>query len=220
MIAGFCRSATDGFTFLKVAEALPAQKLEAAYPDIAGQIFTYLGKGKQCFVFASADGQTVLKLVRKTKRLAEERVSYCLAFEELKAETGLIALHLEKTAPIEATLIDKLNIAHKVDLGGLEFMVQKRATLVFPTLTALMEKGDVAGAKLAVKKLVQLLEARRAKGIADRDPNVSKNFGFVGSEPIQIDVGRFSKGTIGPHFKEGELAEWIAKNYPELKEAL
>ena len=65
VIAGFCRAATDGFTFLKVAEALPVQKLETAYPEIAGQTFTYLGKGKQCFVFASADGQTVLKLVRK-----------------------------------------------------------------------------------------------------------------------------------------------------------
>lgn len=216
-VARFCRSATDGFTFLKVAEAVEAKDPAWAHPEIAGQTFTYLGRGKQCFVFASEDGKTVLKLMRKADRNKHERASYQLAFNELRAETGLIAVHLEKTAPIPATLVDKLHIAHKVNLGDLGFLVQKRATLVFPTLTALKRQGDIAGARLAVKRLRQLLENRRAKGIWDRDSNVSKNFGFVEGEPIQIDVGRFSKLEGESGFKGEELTEWIRIHYPELE---
>ena len=159
----------------------------------------------------------MLKLIRNTSRLKEEQESYRLAFEELKEETGLIALHLEKTAPLFATLVDKLNIEHRIDLGQFEFMLQKRAEMVFPTLAAFRERGDHAAAKRAVERLERLIQQRQSKGIADRDPNVSKNFGFVGDVPIQIDVGRFSRGESQGGFKGGGLREWIHKYYPELE---
>ncbi len=159
----------------------------------------------------------VLKLMRKAPRNEQERESYRLAFEELREETGLIALHMEKTAPIEAILVDKLHIAHRVNLGELGFLVQKRATLVFPMLTALMEQGNIAGAKQAVKHLRQLLENRKAKGISDCDSNVSKNFGFADGQPIQIDVGRFSKAAGEAGFKGEELTQWIRTHYPVLE---
>jgi hypothetical protein len=94
------------------------------------QDFNYLGSGEECIAFLSSDGKYVLKFFRtrnltpKTwlkfiplpgleqykfkkidKRMIRHRelfTSYKLAYEDLKEETGLIYIHLNKTKNLHA----------------------------------------------------------------------------------------------------------------------
>lgn len=100
---------------------------------ILSQNFTYLGKGCQSYVFASEDGQYVLKFVKyqrfrpqawldhfefiplvnryrlakidkKTKKLEMLFSSWKVAYMHLKPETGLVYIHLNKTNDLKMPL--------------------------------------------------------------------------------------------------------------------
>lgn len=199
---------------------LPGDEKQAVR-EILSQPFSYLGKGAQAFVFGSKDGKYVIKLFRHhhmrasfwIKYLpfgwAESRIekkfgklwidfaSYKLAFEELRNETGMIFLHLNKSNDLHQKLqiIDKIGIAHTLEADQMEFLVQKRAELIYPGIEKLMETGQEEKAQRAIEQLVHLLVQRCEKGIWDKDPDLNTNFGLVEDSPIQIDVGRFRKLT-------------------------
>jgi hypothetical protein len=219
------------------------------------QPFSYYGKGAQAFVFLSQDGQFVLKLFRhyrmrppvwsyllpalfskeKTKRremlLYLDFTSYALAFEQLREETGLLFVHLNKTEDLHQTLtlIDKIGIRHQIDLDQMEFLVQKRASLVPDTLQAMMEHKEINGAKAAIDELLSLLIARSKKGIFDKDPDLVTNFGFHQGKAMQIDVGRFRRDDARKEesvYKEDLIRatdpfkQWLKGKYPILAEYL
>lgn len=218
---------------------------------IFDQPFTYLAKGAQCYAFISKDGQYVIKflkkklftepkiykyipfytstynqkLERKEKKLIEEFTSYSIALEELSEETGLVYLHLNKTSLLnkKITLIDRLNIAHMIDLDKTEFILQKKGDLIYPTLNALKEKNEIEEAKHLISSLCYLLEKRAKKNIVDTDPNVSKNFAVINSSPIQIDIGRFSYATSEDKVNlqslyrmQKDFRNWLMNNFPEV----
>ena len=58
----------------------------------------------------------------------------------------------------------------------------------------MIEENQVEEAKATLSKLVQLLAYRAQQGVFDKDPDLNTNFGVIGTDPIQIDVGRFRKG--------------------------
>jgi hypothetical protein len=224
---------------------------------IFNQPFRYLAKGAQSYVFASADSQTVIKffrlyhlrpplwmsaismppalqpfkvgkMIEKRRELSKDFLSYKLAFEEMREETGLIYLHLNKTAHLNRRLkiYDKIGIAYELDLDGMEFLVQKRATLVYPCIEALMGAGGVDAAKGAISSLVNLLHLRCEKGIFDKDPDLNTNFGFLGGTAIQIDIGRFDR-RMSPVASAEEILritdnfrQWLDGKYPALAEHL
>ena len=180
--------------------------------------FTYFRRGLQTFAFLSADGNYVLKIFnnapkRKMERLRllpfswarkkaaffEEKyakwfASAKVAFEEMREETGLI-FHLEETdgSFSKTLLIDRLQIAHPIDLDKAAFVLQKKATLAYPALLAMRAKGEHELARCAIENLLLLIEKRFAKGISDSDPLIRTNFGFIEKTPIQIDIGPFEK---------------------------
>lgn len=188
------------------------------------QPFYYMAKGAQAYVFASEDGTAVIKFFRlyhlrpplwltmvslpavlqpwkvgkmlgKRDELEKDFASYRIAFEEMREETGLLYLHLNKTSHLKKnlTIFDKIGIAHSLDLDRMEFLVQKRATLVYPSIDHLMKTEGEGAAKEAISALVQLLFQRCRKGIFDKDPDLNTNFGLIGTRPIQIDIGRFRR---------------------------
>ncbi len=251
-LARLCHRATDGFAMTKVEGTVcagAAEDLSLPPEEMFTGPFTYFSRGLQCFAFLSADGEYVLKLLNNRNQHkakifhwipgCEEKAqkaelkmeqlfhSYALAFRELKEETGLIYIHIHPTDHLKKTitLIDKLGIAHTLDLDKTGFMVQKRATLFYPYLAAKRKAKDHEGAKKAVDELVDMLVARCKKGIWDNDPLFRTNFGFVNDHPIEIDVGPFS---INPTITDpavyvpevrritASLKDWAAKNYPEL----
>jgi hypothetical protein len=264
----FCYQKTDGFALYKICSSLPFNReWEPSSPQapkelsrIFDQPFYYLAKGAQSYVFASQDGQTVIKffriyhlrppawlsalslppalqpykiskMIEKRKDLNKDFLSYKIAYEEMKEKTGLIYLHLNKTSHLKKrlTIYDKIGIAHELDLDGMEFLVQKKATLVYPAIDALMKSEGPEAAKEAIGALVRLLLFRCEKGIFDKDPDLNTNFGFLGSKPVQIDIGRFCRSaeckTRAVYRDEilritDNFRQWLDANYPPLSEHL
>lgn len=182
------------------------------YPEeIFKQSYHYLGKGSQSTVFESEDRQYVIKFFRRSRLTAhiwsigptfmqeiyqakqrekqKERwnlFSSCyLAFTELKAECGLIYLHLNKSHKLPTLLLyDRLQRPHFVNLNQVAFYIQKRAE-------PLMQRISHAPAKETMREIALLLKKRMDRGIDDHDPVLQKNTGFIGNQAIFIDIGSF-----------------------------
>ncbi|MBS0651474.1 MAG: hypothetical protein JSR93_09970 [Verrucomicrobia bacterium] len=224
---------------------------------ILSQPYRYLAKGAQSYVFLSDDGQYVLKffriyhlqppfwvthlrwpwflqsykmekILKKLDELHKDFASYKIAYDELKEETGIVYLHLNKTDYLKQTLTfyDKIGIKHEVALDQMEFLVQRRAELVYPALARMVESEGLENAKDALSQLVSLLCLRCQKGIHDKDPDLNTNFGFIGHTPLQIDVGRFriENGNLQERMVDRDeiiritdnLNQWLRSRYPEL----
>lgn len=227
---------TDRFTISKIAKILIADGSSTGDFSPLAQKFTYLEKGGQSYVFVSEDGNYILKMFRgsklqfgflnpRLKQKAEEDLkrtldSYEIAFDALSDETGLVAIHFNDQPDQTIEIIDKLKISHKIEASSVPFIIQRRAVLVKERISQLMEKNDLQGAKEHLQSLFSLIRNRMEKKIEDLDPNLAKNFGFIGNQAIEIDGGRFSKvqiPTLDPIERSKEdLQHWINANYPEL----
>lgn len=231
-----------------------------------GQKYQYLACGNQAFAFLSEDGRYVLKFFKqklfeppfiwkwvslfdgkgrrakkiwkKQDKLERDFASYRIAFDDLKEETGLVFVHLNATEWIgkEVIVSDKSQAEHALVLDRLNFILQRRADLVYPTIDRLMAEGHVAEAKEALSSILKLFASRCGKGIADSDPDLDKNFGFIDGRAVQIDIGRFTRDPVKRKFRDRHVAKsdepaavelppikesfkaWLSKNYPELYE--
>ena len=127
-------------------ETTTSQLMPNELKNVLDQPYHYLAKGAQSYVFTSADKQTVIKFFRiyhlippiwlttlsfplplqtyKIRKMLEKRSeldkdfqSYKIAFEELKDETGLLFLNLNKTDHLKKslTIYDKIGIAYQGD---------------------------------------------------------------------------------------------------------
>jgi hypothetical protein len=137
----------------------------------------------------------VQKRLAKRNTLAKTFASYKIAYEELKEETGIIYLHLNKTNGLfqKLRIIDNIGVVHPLDLDQMEFLVQKRAVLFHPYLEKTIREKGLQPAQTILSDLVQFLVLRNQKEIFDKDPDLETNFGFLDGKLVQIDVGRFSK---------------------------
>ena len=205
----------DGFALRHIASryalALPPVEQESPPEALFNQEFTYLAKGTQVYVFASADGNYVLKFFRHSRfdppllhpERAEQRdakrqamlKSTHLAFTDLKEESGLIYIHLTPTVGRLGTvrLRDALGTRYELPLDSYEFFVQKRAEGLYPHLSHFIASGDKKGAQEALDAVLGLLVTRYEKGIKDYDATLHRNLGFVGNRPIFLDVGQFER---------------------------
>ncbi len=241
LVAHFCHLQTDGFSLSKVAVYLPygSDPLPLDEQLDLTQPFTYLAKGGQCYVFASEDGKSVLKLFRSSrlgllsafpslfpKALAKEKQqleetleSVELAATRLTEETGLLFAHLksDRCELPYLKIIDKLGITHTIDPMKTPFFIQKRALPVKEALLSWKLEGNLDAAREGMASLAQLIQLERDKEISDGDPNLSKNFGFCGERALQIDVGRFGKEASLASSKE-DLQHFINANLPELSD--
>jgi hypothetical protein len=118
-----------------------------------------------------------------------------ISYLELKERTGLIYLHLHQTDYFERklTIIDKLGIAHQIDLDSIDFALQKKAERTNPKLKKLIRENNLDAAKQCVESLLSLAVEKCQKGIRDRDPNFRRNIGFIDNRAIEIDLGSFSR---------------------------
>ncbi len=250
-IERFCHHQTFGFALKNIYSERdygiqsPMQDID---PSVFSQPFFLFAHGLECYAFVSEDQQFVLKffkhhhvreaellhklfpvsstaeLVRaKEKRLVDGMASINLAYNELKEETGLVFVHLQKTQgklPL-VTLVDTSQIRHTVKLDDVHFVLQKKAELVASTF----ERLDHKKRQECLSSLVRLVARRAKKGISDRDPTLMRNYGFVGTHAIIIDTGSFSKNTFLQEkqaagrtlfYETLPLRCFLHKNYPEL----
>ncbi len=223
---------------------------------IVGQTFHYLACGGQCFAFISEDRRYVIKFFKhklrhplstflkmhlpypwEQKRLKKlnkalfklnrDFTSYKIAYEDLREETGLIFLHLNKGGNLNRsiTIIDKLGISHTIALNDVEFVVQQRAELVYSYFNRLVKHDDLASIKAAMQSLFSLIVSREQKGIFDEDARLYRNFGFIDERPIFIDVGRFRRDLRYQDpilYKKdlediiGHFRDWLEETHPTL----
>lgn len=141
---------------------------------------------------------------KRSNKKQRDFTSYQLAFEELKHETGLLYVHLNPTEWLirPFTLVDRLAIAHQMDLNQCAFVLQKRAELVYPYLERLIACGEKQQAKEALLSLLELFARRCDKEIDDSPPDLDKNFGFIDHQAVQIDAGRFTKTPLIRRYRD------------------
>jgi hypothetical protein len=245
-LSRFCHHQTAGFSMAKIKDNTFPMDITSEEITLKGE-FRYLGRGLQSFSFVSEDGEVVLKIfnnryqqklfwyrflpfTEQKKVVAESKLkrnfnSYKIAYEELQKETGILYFHPKETHHLHQTitLVDKLGIKHPLDLDTTSFIVQKKATLFYPYLDALMEKNDLFKAKEAISAFVTLLKSRLQKGIGDNDALVRTNFGFVNDVPIHVDVGPFyRKDSLKTDYKKEliestlNLKHWLEAHHPPL----
>lgn len=266
---GLAKWQTDGFRWRRIESSLaynPEWETPVSHEEvqriqqILQQPFFYLGKGSQCYVFASEDGRYVVKFPRCDKweipswmrlladlpptkklctQLMEKRktrlegafTSYLIAYNQLQDETGLVHLHLNKTPDwnLSTPFYDKIGCVHEVKLGEMLFLLQRRATWIAPELKRLMGAGMEAEACQLIDEIVNALLLRAKRGLADKDPHITNNFGILDGKIVQIDIGRYQvdpeRALPQRHYQElmkltKELRPWLAKHYPILSKHL
>ena len=133
------------------------------------------------------------KRLKREDKLLRDFSSYKFAFEELQEMTGLLFIHLNPTQHLKRhlTVSDRLHIEHQLDLDRFDFVLQKRAQMISPTISALIQQKRIDEAKQLIDQVVQLVIERCQKGLEDWDPEVRTNCGFIEGRVIKIDVGRF-----------------------------
>lgn len=213
----------DGFYLSKIQG--PLAQGTAIIPNseclgILHQPFHYLARGRQCFVFISADGQTVIKFLNYSRfslpkwinlfpwlhywemwlvvmedkrRLRFEATinSFQMAMNELQEETGIVYLHLQQGGHLPILdVVDRAHRTHHVDLNRTAFILQKKATPIYEELDERFRMGGEAALNEALQSFVSFLQKRCALHLADDDRDVGINFGFHHGNAMLLDPGR------------------------------
>lgn len=133
------------------------------------------------------------KRLKRLDKIERDFFSYKTAYEDLPEISGLLYVHLNQTQDLDKTLtiIDLLNIEHRLDLDKFDFILQRRADMIYPTLTRLIDEKNKDRSQQIIDQIVDLIVYRCQKGYEDWDPNVRTNCGLLNDRVIKIDVGRF-----------------------------
>ena len=241
----FADHQTSGFQLVKIASYMPndarwdlpslSDKEMEQVRGALSQPFYYLSHGGETYAFVSADGEVVLKLFKEhhmtpfgpfqsfnEKQTAKRDFFYnsCkIAYTKFRERTGLLFLHLNKTESLKQKVIlyDRLGIAHQIDLDAIPFALQHHAVGIYDKIKTLVKRGELDEAKRCIDSMLALIKERCAQGIADRDPNIRRNCGFVGSYAIEVDIGSYSKD---PAFQKPQEVDkfkrWIDSSFPQL----
>ena len=221
------------------------------------QPFTFLGSGGWCYAFLGQDQKTVIKFFKHShlypKNILKDfsfqkllmkspesnryyfhpfNFTSCkLLYTHLQEQSGIYYLHLNKTTDIHPTitLYDNIGVRYTIDLNQTEFIVQEKAELIFSHIQKLTEQEDPTQAYQAVDAMVDCLLLMYQKGLRDTDNGLRNNFGFIGDQPVTIDLSSwvFDETIKQPsHYKKEviiktrRLSRWLEKYHPHLHEHL
>jgi hypothetical protein len=191
--------------------------------DVFHQTFYYLSSGTHCYTFISEDKNYILKFFKSkslspkgwlnfypisllrhlgwSDRLDNQFLSehvfanYKNAYESLRAESGLIYIHLNRNREFKthACLIDAKGKKHLIDLDTVEFILQKRGVPIFEHLESLIQSNDLETFKASIRSFFQMIAIRCEKGFASQNVSLHNHFGFIREQPIQFDCGLLTK---------------------------
>lgn len=163
---------------------------------------------------------------RKEDLFSALMISYQVAPEQ----TGVMYVHLNPTHDVfkKPLVIDEKGNPVYIDVGATQFVLQKRALLVKPTLIDLMCEGKQDEAKLRIDQVLMLLFEAAKMGIVDRDPSLirNNNIGFLDDRAIYVDTGKLSlakqaltrKDFVNDLQRLKPFYKWLQAYYPELAE--
>lgn len=175
------------------------------------------------------DSYRIQFLLYQKQKLQRAFSSSTIAYNALKEETGLLYLNLNVPradfATLRIKLIDKLGIAHELDLCHIPFVLQYRADNAFKTLRVHLGHKDIPAAKQVIKEIIDCLKARYQKGIKDLDPALRRNIGLIKDRAIAIDIGAFFQTDVPMSQEEMKqeltddtrrMRKWLKKRSLEL----
>jgi len=199
---------------------------------ILNQPFFYTSEGGQSYVFSSKDNQYVLKLFKykrfrpawfvkvlpnieifkhfkaqhTSKRAAKlQRVlmGHQVAYEYIQEESGLVFVQLNSSStPNKIQLIDKIGLIHPIDLSETAFVLQKKGEMLRHNFAYLLKDGQVQTVKERISQVFAMYLSEYQKGIHDEDHGVMQNFGFIGTRPFHLDLGKFA---VDESYKKPEI---------------
>lgn len=201
LLERFCFWQTEGFRPSCLANAEVSQESSSVFPTPPRKLYL-VGSGTQSFAFSTEEGDYIYKFFKKRSKSSRYFESARLAAQRLLKETGLIALHLHPTEKLfgSVELVDHLNISHLIDLDKTAFVIQKRAVPTLLSLRESLQNQDSDGFNRKIDSLLTLTEETIRKGIKNKDVNLLRNSGFVGDQPIILDIGSLSlRKNSSPH---------------------
>ena len=169
-------------------EKVPAVSADTLRP-LYGQSLFFLGEGKQCVAYETADGRYVLKLFKKASKKKKQRqleeyvTGGIIARTILPEETGVIACvcSSQSLKLPEVTVLNKRGKINKICLQDIPFIFQRKAQPFKQTLMRLMAAKKIKEAAARVESIFTLLTICRDRGVLDRDGSLIRNgnIGFV-----------------------------------------
>lgn len=214
--------------------------------EAASQPYRYLDRGKQSFVFLSQDERYVLKffdnrclrsgkipfLISISKKRCKKKLDrlfkgYYTASVLDPEHGGLLFMQLMPDAshqlPIKVT--DRFGMKHEINLAEIPFVMQLKATPLRELISSLLDEGKVDEAKKRLHQIFKMYLKGYQKGMMDMDHNFMYNTGFVGDQPIRIDLGRLkeSKAYKDPKVYSVDLekifikrlGDWLERHFPK-----
>ena len=167
------------------------------------------------------------KIEKKRKKREDLFNSWKVAYDNLQDESGLVYVHLNKTDNLNKTLIafDKIGLKHTIDMDQMEFLIQRKATMLCHELDRLVAIGDVEKAKKLISNLIDMVVFEYNRGLADNDHALMQNTGVIEGKPIHVDVGQFvidysmkdpAKYSQELYNKTYKFRLWRQEKHPEL----
>ncbi|HSX38403.1 MAG TPA: hypothetical protein VLE95_06195, partial [Chlamydiales bacterium] len=210
-----------GFSVRRIASSAGhrLQMQSCEIDSLLQQPFRYLGRGRQCFAFETLNGQYILKFPRtdiyqtpfwarafpisnrkrgqmqEMRKKREEFVvnSMQIAYEKLREETGVIAIHFGQTEDLgqTLTLIDPLGIRYQIPAHTTAFVLQLKKPVLMQAFVKALQEGKRRKGENILDAFIDLVVARGKKGIWNKDGSFLRNYGFDGIKGYQIDIGSF-----------------------------
>ncbi len=245
-LASIAHIETKGFspgairTFLSEKEEAPLPK---EFEAIFQRPFHYIGKGRQCFVFASEDEKYVLKFfnkrylempwyafaIKKKERSKRDlrRHFFEHSYEIARLEFGeeILYLHKGKTnaLPIIKT-VGPATLAFEIDLNQTPFVLQRKGEPFYAGLEAVFAGKGMEGLVKEIDAFAAQVRERILRGIVDGDSDVEHNWGYIGEKIFHLDPGRLYYDprlkSLQRQKEEWEtsvraFAKWLEKHHPE-----
>ena len=135
----------------------------------------------------------------KKKKLENLLLSTVTAFDHLQTETALVFVHLNPSHDLGCDLVfyDKMGIKRVLPADGVDFILQKRASMLTDTLNSLMFNGRLSDAKRILSSLVTMVVEEHKRGLADNDHALMQNTGVLpDGTPVHIDVGQIVQSRV------------------------
>ena len=132
---------------------------------------------------------------KRKERLHKIFKRHALAFNELRDETALVYVHLNRlTAPNHLLeVVDQNGSTHFLNLDEAPFALQRKVTLAGHRLRQLASQNNLEEINKAFEMLQRLFAERSNKKFTDRIQTLNNNYGFLDDRAIQIDFGRIWK---------------------------
>ncbi len=190
--------------------------------SILDRPFYYFAKGGQSYVFASLEGEYVLKLfhfdacrIKRGKPVKalekwEIEAEACRVAEKLaRKETGMIYAHL---GPVDGVpmlqVVDFIGRTHRIDPTKVRFVLQRRGE----SFASAYKREGMA----FIESVRSLLRELGERGIVNRDPRLEGNFGSLDGKAFVIDFGHFafcpSEARVTAGQFEEKLDRWLVRH--------